>query len=106
MLQATLHPSQRQPDDAFKLQQTMEATQWLGLTIVDATEAGAQAEVKFIAFYVKQPIGQLHERSRFSRQHGQWFYLEGDFLPPIKLARNDSCVCGNDKKLKHCHGQS
>ncbi|MCB2426852.1 YchJ family protein [Methylophaga pinxianii] len=103
-LQATLHPSHQQPDDAFNLQQTMATTQWLGLSIIDHVEKGDQAEVEFVAFYSDHPIGQLHERSRFSRQQGQWFYMEGDFLPPIKLGRNDSCICGSGKKLKRCHG--
>lgn len=103
-LQATLHPSQRQPDDLLNLQQTMQTTQWLGLTILDHTETGDQAEVDFIAFYVDKPIGQLHERSRFTRQQGQWFYLDGEFLSPIKLGRNENCVCGSGKKLKRCHG--
>ena len=103
-LQATLHPSQRQPDDLLNLQQTMETTQWLGLTILDHTETGDQAEVDFIAFYVDKPIGQLHERSRFTRQQGQWFYLDGEFLPSTKLGRNENCVCGSGKKLKRCHG--
>jgi len=103
-LLATLHASQRQTDDADNLQQTMNSTQWLGLTIVDHTENGDEAEVEFIAYYVDKPIGQLHERSRFSRQQGQWFYVDGEFLAPVKLGRNDSCVCGSGKKLKRCHG--
>lgn len=103
-LLATLHASQQQADDADSLQQTIETTQWLGLTIVDHTENGDEAEVEFIAYYVDKPIGQLHERSRFSRQQGQWFYVDGEFLASIKLSRNDSCVCGSGKKLKRCHG--
>jgi len=103
-LRATLHASQQQTDDVATLQQTMQTTQWLGLTIVDQTENGDEAEVEFIAFYVNDPIGQLHERSRFTRQQGQWFYLDGEFLAPIKLGRNDTCVCGSGKKLKRCHG--
>lgn len=105
-LQATLHPSQHQPDDAVSLQQTMESTQWLGLRIVISAEYGDKAEVEFIAFYQDSPIGQLHERSRFIRQHNQWFYVDGTFLPPVKLQRNDKCICGSGKKLKRCHGSS
>ncbi|WP_417550673.1 YchJ family protein [Methylophaga sp.] len=103
-LHATLHPSQRRPDDLLNLQQTMETTEWLGLTILEHTETDDQAEIDFIAFYVDKPIGQLHERSRFTRQQGQWFYLDGEFLPPTKLGRNENCVCGSGKKLKRCHG--
>lgn len=103
-LQSTLHPTQRQPDDIASFQQIMQTTHWLGLTIVDHVQDGDEAEVEFIAFYADHPLGQLHERSRFCRQDGQWFYLEGEFLPPIKLGRNESCVCGSGKKLKRCHG--
>lgn len=100
----TLHPSKRQLDDAQTLQQTFETTKWLGLSIVDQRQNDDTAEVEFIAFYEASPIGQLHERSRFSKQQGQWFYLDGEFLPPIKLARNDNCICGSGKKFKRCHG--
>lgn len=103
-LQTTLHPSQRQPDDITSLQQTMQTTQWLGLTIIEHSQDGDEAEVEFIAFYLDNTIGQLHERSRFCRQDGLWFYLDGEFLPPIKLGRNDNCICGSGKKLKRCHG--
>lgn len=103
-LQSTLHPSQRQPDDIASFQQTMQTTQWLGLTILDHAQDGDEAEVEFIAFYADNPLGQLHERSRFCRQDGAWFYLDGEFLSPIKLGRNESCVCGSGKKLKRCHG--
>jgi|SRR5690554_1731600 len=105
-LQATLHPSQHREDDAATLRQTMDSTQWLGLRIVTSAETDDKAEVEFIAFYLDRPIGQLHERSHFSRQHNQWLYVDGMFLPPVKLARNDPCICGSGKKLKHCHGKS
>jgi len=103
-LQATLHVSQQQADDVATLQDTMQNTQWIGLTILNHIENGDDAEVEFIAFYVDKPISQLHERSRFTLQQGQWFYLDGEFLAPIKLGRNDSCVCGSGKKMKRCHG--
>lgn len=105
-LQATLHPSQHQANDIASLQHTMESTQWLGLRIVASTASADEAEVEFIAFYQQNPIGQLHERSRFIRQHNRWFYVDGTFLPPIKLRRNDDCICGSGKKLKRCHGSS
>ena len=39
-LQTTLHPSLRHPDDIVNLQQTMQTTQWLGLTIVEHSQDG------------------------------------------------------------------
>ena len=54
---------------------------WLGLKILDH-EAGGPADdtgvVEFVARY--KPAGRaerLHERSRFVREQGQWFYLDG-----------------------------
>lgn len=58
---------------------------WLGLKIL-RTEAGGREDregvVEFVARY--KPSGKaerLHEVSRFVREDGQWFYLNGDVLP-------------------------
>lgn len=80
-LRASWHPSTRPP--------TLElgtpgapALRWLGLRILDHVVAadGAHAEVEFIARHRQGggPAGKLHERSRFVREHGQWFYVDGD----------------------------
>lgn len=58
---------------------------WLGLQIL-ACEAqdSTHACVEFIARY-KPAIGpaqRLHERSRFNRADGQWYYVDGDILEP------------------------
>jgi len=56
---------------------------WLGLKVVQAVTTGADtAEVEFIARY---RIGggsaaRLHERSRFVKENGRWFYVDGDML--------------------------
>lgn len=99
----TLHPTQRQTDDREVLQQTCQNTHWLGLEIVKSQDKKDTAKVEFVAFYEDSPIGQLHERSNFVLEADQWFYLDGEFLPAIKLGRNDKCICGSGKKLKHCH---
>ncbi|MEX1199954.1 MAG: YchJ family protein [Methylophaga sp.] len=101
----TLHPDKRRIDDRQTLQQTCQTTQWLGLQILKTRNHGLQAEVEFVAFYEDKPMGQLHERSRFIYQDDQWFYLDGLFLPPVKLSRNAPCICGSDRKFKHCHGR-
>ena len=59
------------------------ATRWLGLEVrhrkqVDATHA----EVEFVA-RCREPTGRaarIHERSRFVRENGRWFYLDGEML--------------------------
>lgn len=101
----TLHPDQRCTDDRQALQQTCQTTQWLGLKIMNSKSDGHQAEVEFVAFYEDQPMGQLHERSRFIYQDDHWFYMDGTFLPNVKLPRNDPCICGSGRKFKQCHGR-
>ena len=80
-----------------------EQTQWLGLKIINHKPSAKTATVEFIAFYQDNPIGQLHEQSRFIQEDEQWYYTDGDILEPIKLSRNEACFCGSGKKLKRCH---
>lgn len=101
----TLHPAQRCIDDQQTLQQTCQTTRWLGLKIINTKSHGNEVEVEFVAFYEDKPIGQLHERSRFIYQDDQWFYVDGQFLPSIKVPRNNPCICGCGRKFKHCHGR-
>lgn len=100
----TLHPSKRHTGEREALQSSISQSQWLGLKIIDHKQANNLAEVEFVAFYQDEPVGQLHERSRFTREAGRWFYHDGLFLPPVKLGRNDPCFCGSGKKYKTCHG--
>ncbi len=55
--------------------------QWLGLQILDApAAAGDEGVVEFVARYrVNGRAGRLHERSRFLRRAGRWYYLDGSF---------------------------
>jgi SEC-C motif-containing protein len=73
-LLATWQPAVRPPAVDFE-----PGTKWLGLKVVAARETGDHGEVEFIARY---RIGggsaaRLHERSRFVRQLGRWFYVDG-----------------------------
>ena len=53
---------------------------WLGLEVRRTRVIDADhAEVEFVARSRVQGRGQrLHERSRFVREGGHWFYLDGD----------------------------
>lgn len=102
----TLHPRKRQTDDDKTLKQTIEQTPWLGLKIIRHRQIGNSATVEYIAFYQDNKIEQLHERSNFIKDNNKWFYLDGEFLDPIKLSRNEPCLCGSKNKFKKCHGKN
>lgn len=72
----TWHPRTR-PDDLG----TAPGPQWTGLTIIDIRDGGPDdehGEVEFEATFVADGApGSMHERSRFARRAGRWFYLDG-----------------------------
>ncbi len=76
-LQATWHPSTRPARLDFDA-----GTRWLGLQVrAHRVVDEAHAEVEFVARC--RPAGpgpamRLHERSRFVREDGRWFYVEGE----------------------------
>ena len=56
------------------------AAKWLGLEVRSHQLLGADhAEVEFVARCREAGRAQrLHERSRFVREQGRWYYLDGD----------------------------
>ena len=77
-LLATWHPSTRPAVLSFDA-----GAQWLGLEVRAHRSTGADhAEVEFVARYrVGGRAVRLHERSRFVREGGRWFYVDGDTPP-------------------------
>lgn len=57
------------------------ATQWIGLDIKRRQQVDENhATVEFVARYkVNGRAHRLHETSRFVREGGRWFYLDGEF---------------------------
>ena len=54
---------------------------WLGLEVRDHRTTGAdRAEVEFVARSrpANGPAHRLHERGRFLREDGRWYYLDGE----------------------------
>jgi SEC-C motif-containing protein len=76
-LLATWHPSQRPDRIDFE-----PGCKWLGLEVRSARVTGADAaEVEFVARSRTAGRAQrLHERSRFLREDGRWYYVDGDLL--------------------------
>jgi SEC-C motif-containing protein len=74
-LRATWHPSTRPAELAFEA-----GTKWLGLEVRSARQLDADhAEVEFVARSRLAGRGhRLHERSRFVRESGRWYYLDGE----------------------------
>ena len=74
-LKATWHASTRPVDVSQD-----EGTKWLGLevrrhTVIDADHA----QVEFVARYRTAGRGaRIHELSRFVREAGRWYYVDGD----------------------------
>jgi SEC-C motif-containing protein len=102
-LRSTWHPS----TCPLELDISSDNTPWQRLVII-GTEKGtvtdSEGVVEFAAYYQG---GQLHERSRFVREEGRWFYLDGEILSPHqeqKPGRNAPCPCGSGKKYKRCCG--
>jgi len=72
----TWHPRTRPPEV-----EPQPGIDWTGLT-VHAVERGGDDDrgtVEFVATY-RSSVGEgrLHERSRFERRAGRWFYVDGD----------------------------
>jgi len=74
-LQATWHASERPGTLEFD-----PGVRWLGLSVKDFQVKGTdRAEVEFVARYrVAGRAVRLHERSRFVREGGRWFYVDGE----------------------------
>ena len=76
-LMATWYWSKRPPGVQFE-----PGTRWLGLEVrahrvIDADHA----EVEFVARSRRAGRGErLHERSRFVREDGRWYYVDGGML--------------------------
>lgn len=102
----TLHPDYHTEHERESLVALFNETTWLGLKVIKHVPKGLSAEVEFSAFYQDNDhVSQLHERSRFIKIDTQWYYMDGTFLPPLTLARNEVCFCGSGTKFKRCHGR-
>ena len=78
-LLATWHPSTRPAE----LDLADDPTKWLGLEVRRHTVQDADhASVEFVARYRIAGRGhRLHELSRFVREDGRWYYVDGEFVP-------------------------
>ena len=73
----TWHPRTRPVDVT-----TSPALRWQGLDVVATRDGGCDDDrgtVEFVARWVADgQKGVMHERSRFEKRAGRWFYVDGD----------------------------
>jgi len=78
-LLATWHPSKRPSDLELD-----PGAKWLGLEVRSRKQIDdTHVEVEFVARYRPSGSGRaerIHERSRFIKENGRWFYVDGDML--------------------------
>lgn len=77
-LLATWHASTR--PNALRLIHEEPTPRWLGLDVRRASTDGDRAEVEFVARYKRGggSATRMHETSRFLREGGWWYYVDGD----------------------------
>jgi SEC-C motif-containing protein len=75
-LLATWHPSTR--PRRLRLD---PALRWTGLEVLATTGGALLAAEGTVEFRARSTAGSQHERSRFVREDGRWFYLDGVSLP-------------------------
>ncbi|MAK55767.1 MAG: hypothetical protein CML17_07990 [Pusillimonas sp.] len=74
----TWHPDTR----PTHLEPNAPGVKWLGLQLRNHTQQDTtHATVEFVArSRLNGQANRLHEVSRFIRENGQWFYVDGDFV--------------------------
>ncbi len=76
-LMDTWHPSTA-PGDL-----ELQPVQWLGLEVRHAAATGDAGVVEFVArCRVNGRAERMHETSRFVREGGRWYYIDGQFADP------------------------
>lgn len=111
-LTQSLHPEHRHDHDADATKRWAENSDWLGLEIVSSEAGDEEGMVEFIAtFKEKGIVRRHHEKSQFKKDGGDWYFVDGQVVPPAtqvksgpKVGRNDPCPCGSGKKYKKCCG--
>lgn len=74
-LPSTWHPETR----PAALEDSAPGLKWIGLEVRHCATRGDEGSVKFVARYKLGGRAQrLHERSRFRRLSGRWYYLDGE----------------------------
>lgn len=81
-------------------------SQWLGLDVEEHRELPGNpphAQVRFTARWRDASGEHAHqELSAFVKRDERWYFLDPTL--PVRLGRNDPCLCGSGQKFKKCCG--
>lgn len=119
----TYHPSCHAEEQREGIAESINSD-WAGLEVIDTAQGSHDNEgfVEFKAYFNEDGAQYcMQERSRFVRENGLWFYIDGEFpeqhqaepeidprlnqtVESFKIGRNDPCICGSGKKYKKCCG--
>lgn len=111
----TYHSNTKQHFTLAAIEAQSKEITWLGLRIIE-TEKGQENDdtgvVKFSAsHHINDKTHFLNERSFFSREGGQWRYINGETQLTTtaangeKVGRNEPCPCNSGLKYKKCCGK-
>lgn len=75
------HPDKRGKNLQQELDDTVDDMKWRNLTILSSSQGGVddkKGKVEFVAqYHYEGELLELHEKSRFRKNRGQWKYLDG-----------------------------
>ena len=96
-LEQSWHSSTRPDELSFEPDE-----KWVRLDVLSSS----QNTVHFKAVFKENGQYQfLEERSNFTKEQGNWVYLDGKVKSgPFHPSRNEPCLCGSGKKTKKCCG--
>ena len=98
--------------DEMKAKRWANRVNWIKLEVLNSgNDHLNRAYVEFEASFVEgSRLKHLHEKSYFTREQGQWFYVDGTHLTPScpeqKISLNTICPCGSKRKYKNCHARN
>ena len=72
----------RKPEDAEIIAEQIQATNWIGLRILDTVAGSASNNTGIVEFSARfeseDQNGELHERSNFRKENNHWYYVDGE----------------------------
>lgn len=115
-LETSVHSSTRESVDRDKLRKWSEMVTWQGLEVLGTEGGGPKDETGFVSFVARYSVGdtpqEIREDAEFTRENGEWRYLDGNVhghtpfrRETPKTGRNEPCPCGSGKKFKKCCAQ-